>query len=290
MQPVFEDADHLSRASFAALAEVVQAHTGIRLPPSKQVMVEGRLRKRLAHAGCATLDQYAALVLGMHGGEELERVIDCVTTNKTEFFREPTHFEFLQDRAIPELIRLHRGAARIKVWSAACSTGAEPFTAAMVLHDLMIQRRDFHYAILGTDISVSVLNEAKAAIYPRSMMDAIPPDKRARYVMMAKDHTRDAARITPELRKRVRFRQLNLMDEQYPVDDHVDVIFCRNVLIYFERPTQEAVVNRLASHLRPGGFLLLGHSESMAGTGARHLRQVVPTIFQAPLRTHGGTE
>lgn len=178
----------------------------------------------------------------------------------------------------------------IKLWSAACSTGAEAFTAAMVLQDLMVQRRDFQYAILGTDISTEVLVEAQAAIYPTAMMEQVPPDKRARYVMLAKDARREVSRITPELRQRVTFQRMNLTDGSFPVDDDVDVIFCRNVLIYFQRETQEAVVRKLAAHLRPGGFLLLGHSESMAGSGAPWLRQIGPTVLQAPLNGKDGAQ
>ena len=283
MQSATHPADHLSTKLFEAVAQLVQAHTGIKLPATKRTMLEGRLRRRVRAAGCRSLDEYAAQVVQTQEGPEFDRLINAITTNKTEFFREPAHYEWLQNRIIPELVKTRkRSPAMIKLWSAACSTGAEAFSAAMVLQDLMIQRRDFQYAILGTDISTEVLAEAEAAIYPSAMMDQVWSDKRARYVMPAKDPRRDISRIAPELRQRVTFRQLNLTDSSYSVDGDVDVIFCRNVLIYFQREMQEAVVRKLASHLRPGGFLLLGHSESMAANGAPWLRQIGPTVLQAP--------
>jgi chemotaxis protein methyltransferase CheR len=246
--PIPDALDHLSDKYFKAFAEVIEKRVGIKLPPAKQTMVEGRLRKRVRALDLADVNDYAKHFFERgHLEEELPHLIDCVTTNKTDFFREPSHFEFLRNVAVPALLKLHATrAANLKIWSSACSTGAEAYTIAMVLQEMSEQRRDFRFSILGTDISTDVLREAKSAIYPTAFIE-----------------------------------RLNLMDPHYPVDQDVDVIFCRNVLIYFDKPTQQAVVERLASHLRPGGYLLLGHSESMAGSGVAGINQVVPTVFQA---------
>ena len=178
---------------------------------------------------------------------------------------------------MPRLTR--DGRRRLKVWSAAASTGAEAYTLAMVLHDMALAGHALDYAILGTDVSTEVLRVAADGIYPEETLQAVPPHFRRRYVMAARDPSWKVGRIVPELRSRVRFKHLNLMNAQYPVDTDLDIIFCRNVLIYFDKDTQRAVLGRLATHLRPGGFLVLGHSESMAGAGVRGLAQDSSTIF-----------
>ena len=281
--PVVDSIDHLSERHFRALAEVIEGRVGIKMPPAKRTMVEGRLRKRVRALGLADVNDYAKHIFDQgHLEDELSHLIDCVTTNKTDFFREPSHFEFLCDVAVPALLKIHATrTANLKIWSAACSTGAEAYTIAMVLQELSNARKDFRFSILGTDISTDVLRDAKAAIYPIAFMEPVPLAMQQRYVMVAKEAGRGDGRIAPELRAVTRFERLNLMDLRYPLDQDVDVIFCRNVLIYFDKPTQKAVVDRLSSHLRPGGYLILGHSESMAGSGVTGLRQVVPTIFQA---------
>ena len=273
--------DRLTDRQFKAIADLVQGEVGIQLPPSKRTMVEGRLRKRVRALGLVDLESYGRAILDDGRLEqELAHLIDCVTTNKTDFFREPPHFDFLARQAIPQLTaKAERRTA--KVWSAACSTGAEAYTIAMVLEEMQRSGPRFAYSILGTDISSDVIAAARAAIYPDAMLDAVPAALRQRYLMRSRSPDQQTARIVPELRRRVQFHSLNLMDPSYPFDRDVDVIFCRNVLIYFDKNTQGAVVQRLASHLRPGGFLILGHSESAAGAGVRGVTQILPTIFQA---------
>ena len=282
-QPVPETYDHLADKHFAAIAKVIESRVGIKLPQTKRTMVEGRLRKRVRALGLSGLQAYGAHLFDRGGlDDELIHLIDCVTTNKTDFFREPSHFEFLRDVAVPQLAQRHGGRPpNLKVWSAASSTGAEAYTAAMVLQDLVAAGKVARFSILGTDISTEVLREARSAIYPRSFVEPVPSPMQQRYLMRSKNPGEDLVRVAPELRRQVHFERLNLMDESYPFDRDVDVIFCRNVLIYFDRPTQAAVLSRLASHLRPGGYLMLGHSESMAGSGVDQLRSVVPTVYQA---------
>ena len=273
--------ERLSDQQFRGISELIERQVGILLPAAKRTMVEGRLRKRVRALGLASLDQYGTYLFEQGGlNEEVVSLIDCVTTNKTDFFREPAHFEFLCKTALPDL--LDRGAGRpLKVWSAACSTGAEAYTAAMVLQDQVRAGARFTFSILGTDISTDVLDQAEKAIYPKGMMEPVPEPVRQRYVMSSKDPSQGLVRIVPELRRLVQFHRLYLMDPAYPFDRALDVIFCRNVLIYFDKPTQKTVIKRLASHLRVGGYLMLGHSESMTGAEELGLTPVLPSIFQA---------
>ena len=275
--------DHLSLANFGRISDLIGTEVGIKLPPAKRLMVEGRLRKRIRELGHRDFDAYCDFLF-RQGGLEHERVylINAVTTNKTDFFREAEHFTFLEQKMVPALLKLRTGERNplLKVWSAASSTGAEAYTLAMVLTDLAAQRRDFRFAILGTDISTSVLAQGRRAVYPAEMIAPVPAEKQARYVMHARRAAlRPEVRMAPELRRAVRFTRLNLMDKQYPFDRDVDVIFLRNVLIYFDKRDQEAVIARLIEHLRPEGYLVLGHSESMIGTSIT-MRQVAPAVFQ----------
>ncbi|WP_338065215.1 CheR family methyltransferase [Methylosinus trichosporium] len=273
--------DALSDRHFRTLTAFIETEVGIRLPPSKRTMVEGRLRRRVKALGLENLDDYARFVF--EGGglvNESIHLIDCMTTNKTDFFREPEHFHMLTQEIVPQLLtQRRRRTDRLKIWSAASSIGAEAYTIAMVLADLAkIERFDF--CILGTDICSAALEQARRAVYPDEMLAPTPRAMRERYVMRSRDPGRREARIVPELRRRTRFERLNLMDSAYPVDDDMDVIFCRNVLIYFSAATQQAVVTNLSRHLRPGGYLLLGHSESMAGSKQSELRQIASTVYR----------
>ena len=275
--------DELSDHHFNRLARILEGHVGIRLPPGKRVMLEGRLRKRVRQLGLPNLNDYCTALFD-HGEFENEftHLVDLVTTNKTDFFREPDHFHYLAQEAVPQILGDggDAGDRHIKLWSAACSIGAEPYTLAMVMDDLAPKLGGFSFSILGTDISTEVLDQAVRAVYPDHMMSTVPRDMLRRYVMQARDARRQEVRITPELRRTVRYKRLNLMDETFPLERDVDVIFCRNVLIYFDRPTQQGVLRRLAGHLRLGGYLFLGHAESLAGGAIPALRQVTTTVYR----------
>ncbi len=275
--------DQLSERHYQQLAKVIQDHAGIRLPPTKRTMIEGRLRKRVRALEISSLDEYCRMLF--EGGQlesEFVYLVDLVTTNKTDFFREPDHFEFLKAHVLPRLLaeRQSKSEQYLKIWSAACSNGAEPYTLAMVLADLAPRLGGLRVSILGTDICTEVLEQAVAAVYPEEMMQPVPPDMLRRYVMQARNPAQRKVRIVPELRRLVRYRHLNLMDATYPVAHDVDVIFCRNILIYFDRPTQHAVLERLCSHLRPGGYLFLGHSESAAGGNLPHMQSASATVLR----------
>lgn len=279
--------DQLGPADFKRIATLVTEHSGIKLPAGKRSMLEGRVRKLAQVAGYGSITQYCAYLFRNNGlTAELPHLIDAVTTNKTDFFREPQHFQFMETRMLPELLQRRRGHSgakpMLKAWSAACSNGAEAYSIAMVLADAAMARRDFDWSILGTDISRRILIDARQAIYPTEMIATVPPAKQSRYVMHGRPgSSQPKVRIVPELRRLVRFAPVNLIDRAYPFDIDFDMIFLRNVLIYFEKEDQQAVVVRLTQHLRPGGFLMLGHAESMIGTELG-LRQVAPATFQVP--------
>jgi chemotaxis protein methyltransferase CheR len=272
----------LTDRQFRSIAELVEGHVGIKLPPAKRLMLEGRLQKRVRALNHASVNEYAERLLdGEYLETELIHLIDCVTTNKTDFFREPSHFDFLRDVAVDALLgQRGRGSQNLKIWSAACSTGMEAYTTAIVLDNMIRSGSRFQFRILGTDISTSVLRLAKLGIYSKEMIAPVPDDLARRYFLRSRDKASSEVRIVPELRRTVHFMRMNLMDPTYPVDRDVDIIFCRNVLIYFDKATQRKVVDRLCSHLRPGGYLLVGHSESMVHQGSVGLKQVQPTIFK----------
>jgi chemotaxis protein methyltransferase CheR len=273
-------ADHLSQRNFQRLATFIEGYSGIKMPPTKITMVEGRLRRRLRATGVADLKQYCDFLFEKDGlATEAIHLIDVVTTNKTEFFREPDHFRFLSEQAVPHLLTSAKGVSTsLKVWSAACSTGAEPYTLAMVLADLAQQKAGLRYGITATDISTQVLDVAISGIYPEAMVVPVPPELRRRYVLRSKDRSRRLVRMIPELRTAVRFARINLMEVPYQVEHDMDIIFCRNILIYFDKETQRTVLQRLCEHLRIGGFLFLGHSETLAGFHLP-LEPVGPTVF-----------
>lgn len=261
--------DRLSQKDFERLGAVIQAHCGIRMPPGKKTMVEGRLRRRVRALNLPSIHDYCRRLFDDHQLDaELVDLIDAVTTNKTDFFREIEHFRFLMEKALPDLMGHHHRPGHdrpLKIWSAACSIGAEPYTLAMLLSDAARSIRGFKFEIYATDICTDVLTKAKVGIYPEEMISPVPEEMARRYVRRSRDRSAPTVRMIPEIRQRVRFGHLNLMDEDYPLDNDMDVIFCRNILIYFDKKTQKSVLSKLCGHLRRGGYLFVGHSESVAG-------------------------
>jgi chemotaxis protein methyltransferase CheR len=278
---MLEAVPHLSDRHFRSIAELVEAEVGIKLPASKRLMLEGRLQKRVRVLNYSDVNEYVEHLFDAdHFEAELVHLIDCVTTNKTDFFREPSHFAFMRGVAVPELLRRRGRSPRpLKIWSAACSTGMEAYTVAIVLDDMISTGAKFQFSVLGTDISTSVLQLAETGIYTPEMIAPVPAELAKRYFLSSRDPARDEVRVIPRLRRSTNFMRMNLMDEVYPVDRDVDIIFCRNVLIYFDKPTQRKVVEQLCTHLRPGGYFIVGHSESMIHNESIMLQQVQPTIF-----------
>lgn len=268
----------LSDKEFHQLSEEVYRYAGIHLTLPKKNLLEGRLQKRLATLGLSSFEEYRKLLNSSAGTEEYIHMIDVVSTNKTDFFREPAHFNFLNRVALPELI-YNQGQKNLQIWSAACSSGEEPYTIAMVLREAMQQFGNFEFKILATDISTRVLQAAKNAVYPRSREVDIPAAIRHKYLLKSKEPTKDLIRIVPELRSKIEFQRFNLISDQLPATRMFDLIFCRNVLIYFDKPTQEKVVSRLLMRLRPGGYLMIGHSESLFHMNMP-VKQIMPATFQ----------
>lgn len=276
LQPV-SVGEPLSSRNFARLADFIHGYSGIKMPSNKRTMLEGRLRRRMRVNRFDNVNDYCRYLFD-EGGLEAETIhlIDAVTTNKTEFFREPVHFTFMEKTVLPQLAKTRR---HLRVWSAAASTGAEPYTLAMVLDEFCERHRGLDYSILGTDICTEVLEQAIAGRFAEQMIQPVSMPRRQRYVMRSKDPSRGEVRIVPELRSKVAYGRLNLMDESYPVEHQMDIIFCRNILIYFDKPTQTKVLERLCRHLAPDGYLFLGHSESIVGVDLP-LKQIANTVFQ----------
>ena len=271
--------NQLTEHHFDQISRMVESHTGIKLPPAKKLMVEGRLMKRVRALGLPGLPQYGEAIFNQGlMRSEFQHLVDCVTTNKTDFFREPQQFTLLADTLIEELRALpDRRGAPLKFWSAAASIGAEAYTLAMVAADALGPRG---FEILGTDISESVLEHARTAVYPTAMIDPIPESFRQAWLMIPRDPQRQEFRIAPELRALTRFETQNLMDETYARPRDFDVVFCRNVLIYFEKAVQTQVIERLSRHIRRGGYLMLGHSESLHHAEPLGLKAVAPSVFR----------
>jgi len=277
---------NLGDAEFGRIAHFIEANHGIRIPPEKRVMIQSRLTKRVRELRFESIDAYIRYVLDNdQSNGELSRLVDLVSTHMTSFFREPSHFDLLSNHILPELcagIDFERTKPLV-AWSAACSSGEEAYTMAMVLEKFRRDRRResgrFEYAVLGTDLSQGVLVSASKAIYPEAALDALPPDYQSGYLMKSRGDAPARVRVAPEIRSRVFFRQLNLMQQPYPIGNRIHLIFCRNVLIYFDREHQQHVVSGLSHCLEPGGFLVLGHAESILNPG-NQLRQFAPTVYR----------
>ncbi len=259
--------ERLTDRDFQRLSSFVREKTGITLSEVKKTMLQARLQKRLRELRMASFPEYCQYLFSPEGADaELDNFINAVTTNKTDFFREPHHFDYLVSTAIPYLAE--HGLIRhhfLNVWSAACSTGMEAYTLAMTLGEYALTNHGFSYSILGTDISTRVLAKASRAVYKEEDVEPVPMPLRKKYLLRSTDRAARLVKIGPELRSRVEFRQLNFMREHYDLGQRFEVIFCRNALIYFDRETEFEILTKISRHLVPGGFLFLGHSESLNG-------------------------
>jgi len=272
----------LTEKDFTRLSRFIHSECGIKMPVPKKVMLEARLKKRLRSLGLESYEEYCDFLFSPEGMEH-ERVfmINVVTTNKTDFFREPGHFEYLLQNALPELMRLC-GTGTRRIWSAGCSTGEEPYTLAMVLSEFAARSPGFNFSLLATDISTSVLEKAVRGVYKEERVEAIPQEFKRKYFMRSKDRGKGLVRVVPELRALVKFRRLNFLDHDFGMRELQDIIFCRNVIIYFDRSTQEKVLGRLCKHLIPGGYLFMGHSETLSSLDLP-LVSVGSMVYRKPL-------
>jgi len=251
--------DGLTTRDFTRLRELIYAETGICLGPEKKTMVEVRLKRRLRALNMATYSRYCEFIFARRGAEEeLISLINVITTNKTDFFREPAHFNFLVQKVLPES---ELSGRPFVVWSAGCSSGEEPYTMAMVLSEYAGAHPGFCYRILATDISTSVLEKAQLGIYSSACVEPVPIAMKHKYLMRSR--ASDRVRVVPELRRLIEFRRLNFKEADYAIGEPLDAIFCRNVLIYFDRATQENILRKLIRNLAPSGYLFVGHSETL---------------------------
>lgn len=273
--------EQLSDADFQKLSGFIHTRIGIKMPEAKKGMIEGRLRKRLRMLNLQTYRDYCNYLFTPEGmTQELQSFIDVITTNKTDFFREPDHFDFLIQKAVPSLVRERKNInPPIRIWSAASSSGNEAYTIAMVLSEFAENNPGFDFSILGTDISSDVLQEANLAIYPDFEIAPIPIDLRTKYLLRSKDRKKNMVRICPQLRSKVRFRRLNLMDRDYKLRQPMDIIFLRNVMIYFDKKTQEELISRLFQCLIKDGYLFVGHSEVLHDCRLG-LKNVAPAVYR----------
>jgi len=257
------ETDSLSARDLNRLCKLIYDQCGINLNAEKQVMLEGRLKRRIVELKLSSYHEYCEYLFDGHGhdAEEMVQLIDAVTTNKTDFFREKPHFDLLVSQVLPELAA--RGKNReLLIWSAGCSTGEEPYTLAIVLTEYARAHAGFRFRILATDISTAVLAKAKLGVFTSEVVSPVPLDLRRKYFMQSRNRESNQLRVVPELRDTIEFRRLNLM-EDFGMSELADAIFCRNVIIYFDRPTQEQLFRKFSRQLVDGGYMFVGHSENL---------------------------
>lgn len=256
---------------FNQFRDLIYRLAGISLSPAKKQLVSGRLAKRLRHHNLASYGEYLRFITSPHGKEELQVTVDSLTTNETHFFREPKHFDFLRSQIVPA----RKPGHGMRIWSAACSSGEEPYSIAMLLDEMLGNEP---WEVVASDISTKVLGKAHSGIYPAERIPEIPKHYLSRYCLKGVGDYDGTLLIEQFLRDRVRFLQHNLTDAP-PALGEFDVIFLRNVMIYFNQQTKQQVVSRLLPLLRRGGYFLIGHSESLNGV-TNDLQQVMPAIYR----------
>jgi len=250
-----------TEADFKRISAMVHGDAGISLPDAKATLVYSRLAKRLRALGLNSFKEYCALVAGADGVDERQKMLAALTTNVTRFFREPHHFDHLRDKILPPLLDAARRGGRVRIWSAACSSGQEPFSIAMTILSLMPEAADRDVRILATDIDPNMVAEGRSGTYAPSLLAGIPDDYRKRWTAPA---GAGAVRMADEARGLVTFNELNLIGD-WPMKGRFDAIFCRNVAIYFEDDTQARLWSRFAPLTQPNGALYIGHSERIQG-------------------------
>jgi chemotaxis protein methyltransferase CheR len=259
-----DTSESLSPANFEKLCSLIYSESGISLNSEKRTMLEIRLKRRLRSLEFSSYSEYCNYLFApLTRDRELVHLIDAVTTNKTDFFREPDHFDYLTAKALPALEAQHGVSRRSLVWSAGCSTGEEPYTLAMVLSEYALGRPGFGFSVLATDISTEVLDKARSGIFKSEVVRPVPQSLRKKYLMRSRDPSSEMCRIVPELRALIEFRRLNFMDADFGLSESPEIIFCRNVIIYFDRATQIRILEKLVRRLAPGGYFFAGHSESL---------------------------
>lgn len=268
----------LTRDDMGFIAKLVYEHAGIVIREHKEAMTRGRLARRVKALGMASVAEYCAYLRTSGAADEIPELINAVTTNHTAFFRERHHFDHLRKEVLPRLIQERGGRrGRIRIWSSASSSGEEPYSIAATSRDAIGNRSDLDFRILATDIDTDILARAEAGVYPAEQFERLPADVRP-WLKTEPTGSRGEVRISEDLRRLLAFKRLNLIDK-WPMSGPFDVIFCRNVFIYFDTPTKAAILDRFVALLQPGGFLYLGHSESLPQPHPQ-LRLIGRTIYE----------
>ncbi len=270
----------ISNSEYEFIRKLVYEQSRINLGSDKKELVAARLNKRLRETGIPTIGEYCAYLEKEE--EELANLLDVISTNHTFFFREIQHFQFLMTVALPEIVQRMAASKEtvLRVWSAASSTGEEPFSIAIHLEEFF-KGKPNAWKMEATDISTRVLAHAEQGVYPLDRLREIPQELFRKYFQRGVGAKDGYFRIKEPLRNAVRFSRMNLLQPHYPFHEPFHLVFCRNVMIYFDRATQEELVNKISSHMIPGAYLMIGHSESL--TGVKHpFRAVKPAIYQKP--------
>ncbi len=274
----------LTENEFRLFRELIYQKTGITLSEAKRNLVRSRLQKRLRfHEFSSFGDYYRLLREHPEDREEQTAFINCITTNKTDFYREAHHFEFVLQKIVPDKIRA-AGSQRLRVWHAGCSTGEEPYTLAITLQEALAGQIGWNLKQLASDIDTEVLAYAQRGVYPRDRVEPIPAPLLKKYFLRGTGEHRDQVRVKPVLQQQIAFKRINLLAETWPFSPQTrfDLIFCRNVVIYFDKPTQAKLFRRFAQQLTPGGYLFIGHSETLQGVSDQ-FESLGSTIYRLPL-------
>lgn len=272
------EAKELTPEEYELFRRLVYVKSGINLGDSKSQLVRARLGKRVRQGRFPSFRSYYEYVEKDTSGEELQLLLDAISTNTTHLFREKRHFEFLHKLVTRWAGEQKMRGAVLRIWSAACSSGEEPHSIAMVVHDAL-KETPFSTKILATDLSNKVLNRARLGVYECHKVGSVSPEYRNRYFRQVRHEGQVCLELVPEIRGLITFSRFNLMTPTFPFRHGFDVVFCRNVMIYFDRSTQQGLVGRIVEHLRPGGHLMIGHSESL--NGIQHpLEYLEPTIYR----------
>jgi chemotaxis protein methyltransferase CheR len=276
-----DDRSGLSPVLFRKFQKLIYQESGIWLGEHKHALLTGRLARRLRLLGLDSMQEYLQLLSEPDQQHELAVMIDCITTNQTHFFREPRHFDYLTAHVFPEWRQAAETAGRpkcLRVWSAGCSSGEEPYSLAMLLSKHFPSDAGWDFEVLGTDICTRVLEKARTAVYSIEKAKEIPPEFLRAHMLKGKGEHKDVMKVSPELHRLVRFARVNLHADSYPIVGSFDLIFCRNVLIYFNQESKTKVISGIVQHLSPTGLLIVGHSEHL-GSISPTLRTVAPTIY-----------
>ena len=274
------DRCELKDREFKLLSDLVYHTIGINLGDSKKELLRTRLGKRLRLLGIPTFKEYYKYVTE-DNKDELTNLFDAISTNLTSFFREQKHFDYLSETVLPEILdeRKRRGDFQVRVWSCACSTGEEPYSLAIALAEYLGMSSKYGVKMLATDVNTEVLEKAAQGLYKEARVENLPKVILKKYFLRGEGKQAGYVKIKRQLQNMITFRRINLTAPRYPFRKQFDFIFCRNVMIYFDKHTQKQIIDKLYNHLKPGGYLFLGHAESLTGIDTE-FKYIKPTIYK----------